>query len=360
MLVVQSPLAPGRIRDAVADLLVQGAVALRVASAYTTLAGSKLLLEALEQSVGNAAFAAMPKTLVTCFDFSITEPRALRHWLSLKNAAVHIAGVPNAAAGGTPAPSPAFHPKLYAFDVDDETCNVLVGSANLTSRGFTVNTEVGWAQQAVPAADIQSTFDSLSRTAQPLSATMLGAYEQRYNGQATAVRHPESASVTPFSPPGSLQPLRQALQSGQVNLSTYRAMWVHADALQGGSQNQLELPRGGNQFFGFSFTQYNYPHNLTIGHPQLRRGPKLWTDRPLTWHGNNGMERLNLPTKAQGGTSYPGSVVMFRRLDDGSFELVVTPLGSDLANAWTSASSQTGDLFTLGTRATSRLVGLLH
>ena len=359
MLVVQSPLAPGRIRDAVADLIVQDTVALRVASAYTTLAGCELLLDALEQSVGGRAFAAMPKTLVTCFDFWITEPRALRHWLSLNNAAVHIAGAPNAAAGGTGTPSPAFHPKLYAFDVDDQTCNLLVGSANLTSRGFTVNTEVGWVQRAVPAVDIQSTFDSISRTTQPLSGAMLSAYEQQYNRQPPAVRHPESTPVTPFSPPGSLQPLRQVVRSGQVNLATYRAMWVHADALQGGSQNQLELPRGGHQFFGFSFTRYNHPHNLTIGHPQLRRGPRVWADRPLTWHGNNRMERLNLPTKAQGGPSYPGSVVMFRRLDDGSFELVVTPLGSGLAHAWASASSQTGNLFTLGARATNRLVGLL-
>ena len=359
MLVVQSPLAPGRIRDAVADLIVQGTVALRVASAYTTLAGSKLLLDTLEQSVGNTAFAAMPKTLVTCFDFRITEPQALRYWLSLKNAAVHIAGASNAAGGGTRAPSPAFHPKLYAFDVDDQTCNLLVGSANLTSRGFTVNTEVGWAQRAVPAADIQSTFYSLSGTTQPLSVALLSAYEQQYIRQPAAARHPESTPVTPFAPAGPLQSLRQAVQSGQVNLAAHRAMWVQADALQGGSQNQLELPRGGNRFFGFSFTQYNYPHKLTIGHPHLRRGPRLWTNRLLSWHGNNRMERLNLPTRAQGGPSYAGSVVMFRRLDDGSFELVVTPLGSDLANAWASASSQAGNLFTLGARATSRLVGLL-
>ena len=359
MLVVQSPLAPGRIRDAVADLIVQSTVALRVASAYTTLGGSRLLLDALALSVGDSAFAAMPKTLVTCFDFRITEPRALRHWLSLSNAAVHVAGAQNAAGGGTQSPSTAFHPKLFAFDVDDQTCNLLVGSANLTSRGFTVNTEVGWAQRAVPAGEIQRTFSSLSSATQPLSVTLLNAYEQLYTGQPTKDRHPEGTPVTPFVPTGPLPPLRQAVESGQINLSAYKAMWVHADALQGGSQNQLELPRGGHRFFGFSFTQYNYPRNLTIGYPRLRRGSQLWTNGPLTWHGNNRMERLNLPTRATGGPQYTGSVVMFRRLDDGSFDLVVTPLGSDLANAWASASSQAGKLFTLGARATSRRVGLL-
>ena len=148
MLVVQSPLAPAKIRNAVVDLLAERTVGLRVASAYTTLAGSKLLLDALVQSVGEGAFAAMPKTLVTCFDFGITEPQALKHWLSLDNTTVRIA--PVAASESTSrGPSTAFHPKLYAFDLDDQTANLLVGSANLTSRGFTVNTEVAWSQSEV-------------------------------------------------------------------------------------------------------------------------------------------------------------------------------------------------------------------
>lgn len=102
-------------------------------------------------------------------------------------------------------------------------------------------------------------------------------------------------------------------------------MWIHADALQGGSQNQLELPRGGHRFFGLDFDQYDHPHNLTIALIRLRRGSQTWSKRRLTWHGNNRMERFNLPTKSQGGPSYADSVVLFRRLPDGSFELVSLP-----------------------------------
>ena len=71
------------------------------------------------------------------------------------------------------------------------------------------------------------------------------------------------------------------------------------------------------------------------------------------------MERINLPTRSQGGFSYENSAILFRRLPDGSFELVVAPWDSDLARAWRQASTQQGLLFRLGTIATSRLVGVI-
>src|SRR3546814_15538200 len=82
--------------------------------------------------------------------------------------------------------------------------------------------------------------------------------------------------------------------------------------------------------------------------------------RRLTWHGNNKMERMNLPTAAQGGFNYADSAVMFRRLTNGSFELIVTPWESDLARSWRQASAQRQTLFCLGTVATNRVVGLLY
>ncbi len=152
---------------------------------------------------------------------------------------------------------------------------------------------------------------------------------------------------------------RVAIETGAVNPANYSAMWIHGEALQGGSRNQLELPRGGHRFFGFVFTQYDYPHNLTIGEPVLRSGARSWNDRRLTWHGNNRMERMNLPTATQGGFEYADTAVMFRRLADSSFELIVTPWDSDLARSWWQASAQRQALFRLGTVATSRVVGLL-
>jgi hypothetical protein len=61
----------------------------------------------------------------------------------------------------------------------------------------------------------------------------------------------------------------------------------------------------------------------------------------------------------QGGFDYADTAVMFRRLADGSFELIVTPWDSDLARSWRQASAQKQTLFRLGTIATNRIVGLL-
>ena len=157
----------------------------------------------------------------------------------------------------------------------------------------------------------------------------------------------------------ALRLFRVAIQTGEINPADYAAMWVHGEALQGGSNNQLELPRGGHRFFGFVFDQYEYPQNLTIGEPVLRSGTRVWNNRRLTWHGNNRMERMNLPTAAQGGFNYADTAVMFRRLTNGSFELIVTPWESDLARSWRQASAQRQTLFRLGRVATNRVVGLL-
>src|SRR3546814_3930390 len=71
------------------------------------------------------------------------------------------------------------------------------------------------------------------------------------------------------------------METGVINPADYAAMWVHGEALQGGSSNQLELPRGEHRFFGFVFDQYDYPHNLIIGEPVLRSGARVWNDRRL-------------------------------------------------------------------------------
>ena len=358
MLVVQNPTAPSKIRDAIIDLIPEGTVALHVAAAYTTLAGSRILMDLLAHSVGDAVWSAMPKILVTSFDFGVTEPYALSHWLSLENTSVRIAAT--GAIGDASGPSTAFHPKIYAFRLDNQTYNLLVASANLTARGFTVNTEVGWSQRGVPVPQVDAAFSRLRQGTQPLSNDLLAAYvERRKARQPTPISSLEAQPVTPFVPSGRLPSLSEIVEAGQIDLATCDAMWVQVEALQGGSQNQLELPRLGHRFFGFSFTQYDYPHNLMIGLPKLREGMHRWTDRPLTWHGNNRMERINLPTRTQGGPDYSDSVVRFRRLSEHWFELAVTPLNSDLANAWKNASSESGKLFRLGTQATTRLVGLL-
>ena len=361
MLVVQNRRNPARIRNAIADLVADGPTAIKVAAAYTTNSGSTMLLDALLRAVGESTFPAVPKTLVTSFDYGITEPQALKRWLSLGNAIVHVTSAELISAGTT-TPSEAFHPKMYAFHLGDQTTNLLVASANLTGRGFTVNTEAGWAQRRVPTPEVDRAFDVLATGTQPLTKALIDTYEDvRGSKQPSSGTPDDGQPVAPFaaSAEHELPLFREAVETEQVDLSAFDVMWVEVEALQGGSYNQLELPRRSHRFFGLSFADYDEPHNVTIGFPTLRLGSSVWADRPLTWHGNNRMERFNLPTQTQGGPEYPNTVVMFRRLADGSFELATTPLDSDLARAWAHAAKETGTLFRLGAHATTRLVGLL-
>ena len=358
MLIVQNQTHPATIRNAIADLAANGVAEIKVAAAYTTLSGSKMLLDSVADSVGGAAFAAMPKTLITSFDYGITEPQALDDWLSLGHASVRVSGASGIAAGTT-VPARAFHPKLYAFHVGDQTSGVLVASANLTGRGLTNNVEAGWVQHNASSAQVDIAFSLLSADTDPLTTHLLSAYEKLHSSQPPPTNAPDDGQpVDPFTPASGPLPLfRDAVVAGHVNLATFNAMWVQVQKLQGGSASQLELPRRGHRFFGLTFSQYTGSH-ADIGRPSLRFGSKVW-DKPLTWHGSNGMERLNLLTQAQGGPVYSNSVVMFRRLPNASFELVVTPLDSDLAHAWARASHSAGNLFRLGAGATTRLVGLL-
>ena len=71
--------------------------------------------------------------------FGLTEPEALRYWKGLPNSTVRIAGA-SLIANGSLTPTRAFHPKIYAFGIRGAHANMLVGSANLTNRGLTINT----------------------------------------------------------------------------------------------------------------------------------------------------------------------------------------------------------------------------
>ena len=318
MLVIQNSIAPANIRHALVDLAGNDTTDLRIASAYVTRSGSNVLLNAVGSALGEEAFAAIPKLLVTSFDFGLTDPIALRDWLDLDNALVMVAGV-SLLEDGSLIPTRAFHPKMYAFGKHDATYNVLVGSANLTGRGLSVNAEAAWSQHDVPSGQVDAAFARTRHETLELTTDILAAYQAlRQQRPPPPELEPETQPVEPPAPlAGAQLPLfRIAIETGALNPAAYNSMWIHGEGLQGGSRNQLELPRGAHTFFGFQFDQYEYPHNLTIGEPLLRSAGRVWDNRPLTWHGNNRMERLNLPTLAQGGFNYADTAVMFRRLPD--------------------------------------------
>jgi HKD family nuclease len=157
LLRLQSSEGPAEIRNAIVDILDPNTSDVRIASAYVTLGGTKMLFDCLSAFLTQAAINKIPKTLITCFDYGITEPKALEHWRSMPNTTVRVAGA-KLLTGGSLLPTYAFHPKVYAFGLESAHANILVGSANLTSRGFSVNTEAAWIEKNVAVGEVDALF----------------------------------------------------------------------------------------------------------------------------------------------------------------------------------------------------------
>ena len=107
-----------------------------------------------------------------------------------------------------------------------------------------------------------------------------------------------------------------------IDPSSYDQMWVQAHRLSGGARTQLELPRGSHRFFGPAYEGYDYERVEHIAEPSLVSGQRMWRNRPVTWHGDNRMERINLPSAAMGGYAYENSLILFRRMEPNAFLLI--------------------------------------
>lgn len=337
--------------EALSNAVSPATTAFRAAVAYVTREGARRLVLELADRVG-ATWPAMPKTLVTCFDFGTTEPAALEY-LSDNGFEVRIA---NLGADGTirimSNPS-SFHPKVY-LAVNDSTVRAVIGSANLSRRALSVNTEAVTAVDLDPS-DAEATWSGIVADSVELTSELLEAYRDMRPRQRAA-RPPDEPPVPPSASPDALEVYRDVVEAGEVNPAEQQAFWVEVGVPSGGSGNQLELPRRAQRFFGYNFDDYDNDHHM-IGRPVLRVGAAQWNDRRLTWHGNNGMERINLPTTTQSGLEYADRVVLFQRSGD-SFEIAVAAPESARAQRWREESAAAGTLYRFS-GGSNRLCGLI-
>ncbi|MBV9201626.1 MAG: phospholipase D family protein [Alphaproteobacteria bacterium] len=359
MLIVQNRTNPAAVRHAIVDALRSETARLLITSAYVSLGGSNIFRACCSQRISGAQFAFLPKAIVTSFDFGITEPGAIRLWRETPNTEVRVAGADRLRAGSL-IPERAFHPKMYLFLTPAARAAGVIGSANLTSRGLITNTEAVWLQHDLSAEAALAAWNATTEDTVLIDDELLQRYEEiRRRTPPT----PEQIEVEPLPEPAG--PVRQALLAfpeaitrGDLRPEDFDQMWVEVERLQGGSRNQLELPRGAHRFFHFQFDQYDSGNVERIGEPILIAGGRQWSDRPLTWHGDNGMERINLPTQLQGGFDYRNSLILFRRINNQTFELAVAAMDSDLARAWEQSSLDTRLIYRLG-HQTNRMVGFI-
>lgn len=352
MFTYQNPARANSVLDEIVSAFGPETTAMNVAVAYVTWEGARTLISALADAVGQN-WEHVAKTLVTCFDFGHTEPAALR-FLQENGIEVRIA---NLAAGAAIrlAPNPSsFHPKMYV-SLTQAGGRAVIGSANLSRRALTVNSEVVATVDLTDPDPALAVWDELIGTSVELTDTILTAYEA-VRPTKRAATPTDEPPVPAIADPGTVPVFRVAVETGAVEPPQYQAFWVEVGYTSGGSGNQLELPRRGQTFFGYDFDDYDDEHH-TIGTPILVVGDRVWDDRPLTWHGNNRMERINLPTQAQSGLVYRDRVVLFQRAGD-RFEITVADFGSARANRWRDESAAGGTLFRVS-EGSDRLCGLI-
>ncbi len=354
-LFVQHKKQPSQVLFAFDEVLAPAIDQIRWAVAYSSKKGSERLIKRVVNRIGNARWDRCQKYFITSLDFGLTEPAALEFLANQLQSHVHVAN-PTVHARPGFRPTEAYHPKLYLFDRPGVT-GYVVGSANLTASALISNTEVVSAGEELPGNTTwNAVWTELLRDARPLTKALLDDYRRVWRRPRLRAVEPDPPVRPPIIRPADKPVFWDAVATGRVSPLAFAHFWVEAGSMSsGGSQNQLELPRGANRFFGFAYAAYG-PAHVTIGHPTLTLNGRVWTDRPLTWHGNNMMERINLPTRAQGGFNYRNGAVLFRR-HPGGFEIDVFPWGDDAAVAWRAASDAIGTLFRLGERG-RRICGL--
>lgn len=346
MLIYQSPVHANSVLGAISDCVDPETTAYRVAVAYATREGARTLVAAIADQVGEN-WSTIPKAVITCFDFGHTEPAALE-LLQEYGFEVRIANLEADGKIRLRSNPSSFHPKLYlAYRL--ERVRAVVGSANLSRRALSVNAEAVSVVE-LDHQEVEEIWTALEAGSVLLTDEMLKAYRDIRPRQRTATRQDEPP-VPIQGEPDDLPIFRRAVEDGVVNPDAHQALWVEARGTSGGSRNQLELPRLAQRFFGFQFNNYDDEHH-PIGMPIITTTTGSW-ERPLVWHGKNGMERINLPTTAQSGLEYVQQIVLFQRSGK-AFEITVSAPDSARATRWIEESAASGTLFRFSSNSTRR------
>ena len=346
VLVYQSPVRANLVLDAISDCVGEETAAFRVAVAYVTREGARTLVEVLKARTGQG-WQELTKKVITCFDFGHTEPTALEY-LQQQGFEVRIAnqvvdGMVQVRSGTS-----SFHPKLYLAS-GLEQVRAVVGSANLTRRALSVNAEAVSAMELDPQS-VEEVWTELEARSALLSTQMLDKYKEIRPRQRRPLRQDEPAVPDPVAP-ADLPIFKDVVEAELFDFVKHDAFWVEVGGPSGGSGSQLELPRLAHRFFGYEFNTYDDEHHV-IGEPTLTTTTGSWP-RPLTWHGNNRMERINLPTPSQSNLTYSHRVVLFQR-SGVAFEITVSEPNSPRAIRWREESAASGTLFRVSDRSARR------
>ena len=352
MVVFQNLTNPNHVLEALTSSVGPETSEYRIAVAYVTREGARTVIAALEEEIG-PDWKEIPKSLITGFDFGNTEPSALR-FLWDQGFELRIANLRSDGSAASASGLSNFHPKIF-LAYESDVVQAVVGSANLSRRAMTVNTEAVTKVELPASGEVAEMWEALVEQSVLLTDGLLTLYEES-RPERRAVPRDDELPVPKRKTSDFLSVFRDEVEAGMVDPTGYSTFWVEVGFVSGGSGNQLELPRSAQRFFGCTFNRYDDDHHV-IGHPELWVGDRSWPCK-LTWHGKNRMERINLPTPTRSGLVYHYRVVLFEWRDDG-FELSVADEDSGTASAWINESASQGTLYRVSGGRSLRRCGLV-
>ena len=324
----------GAISQEIIAAIPPNANRIRLAVAYIRNSGVIDLENAVNRIAGDGAWNNINKDIITCFDYGITQPQAIRKLINTPMTQVFIQN-PEAINSPGFRPRHSFHPKVYEFR-GDNTTNVVIGSANFTKAGWGANFEAIVCEMNASqtrCAEIDQFWNAMLVDSIPATHNLINDYRD-----ALARRMAPVTRNIRFS---------RMVDRGMFLPQNYNNFWVDAGPMRSGeSRNIVELSRNTGKFFGVNYAALGQAPVPAPRHIRLGQAHLVFEGQPTNcgyiYRTREKMERIQeLPTNED----YAHTVMHFTRMPNGTFEVEVYPRHSDEAQGFETVSGQRNALF---------------
>ena len=272
-LIFNPPEGTGTTNDAIAaQLLRPDLTRLRMAVAFASAEGARLLLELIE-----ARKSPLDVKLVIGLDGLVTEPKGIK---------ILAERFPKRVRLFETSGKSMFHTKTLALDgrVRTSLFVFVTGSSNLTSAGFSKNREAN----VVIELKEETERDRISKQ---WHSWFQQIWDQSENATSARIREYEARHKAAPRMPAPDRIMGGKVEVSQIDISDARELWIDAGAITGGSSNQLEIPARAVSFFRINSTDYNKEIRI-----RLIRGSLAWNSSLMSYYRRNQMWRINLDT----------------------------------------------------------------
>lgn len=272
--------------------------------AYATQSG----LVAFDLEFGDEFWQSTQTRWLFGIDYGRTKPQVIRRMLEKQNTEIRIHDGNWLVEKTGFLPRRDYHPKtLFLSNPQSERFGVVTGSGNFSANGLGRSVEAGAAVSVDPTAGdpnfIEAGFNvanNLWNNATP-AEEVIDSYEERRS--VSFSRTVDRTEAVPEI-------------HGAIEIFWIEAGYVTKNRGPNRPGTQIDLPRGMAQYFGINASNDIQPNTL-MGEIRFLT-PTGQPDPKSLRFGNNGMEKITLPSPEEHGFDiYDGKILVFQRTGDG-------------------------------------------